>query len=71
MGTENFLFVWRHKDGSIVTFSSQGWSSTDLEQETWLNAMNHLTSSVPSIAPYVRLWLEQECQLLEAHGPDL
>jgi len=71
MGTENFLFIWRHKDGSIVTFSPEGWSSTDSEKATWLNAMNHLTSSVPSIAPYVRLWLEQECQLLEAHRPDL
>ncbi len=71
MGTENFLFIWRHKDGSIVTFGSQGWSSTDLEQETWLNGMNHLTSSVPSIAPCVRLWLEQECELLEGHRPDL
>ena len=71
MGTKNFLIAWRHKDGSIITFSPRGWSSTDSEHATWLNAMNHLTSSVPSIAPCVRLWLEQECQLLEAHRPDL
>ena len=71
MGTENFLFTWRHKDGSIVTFSPRGWSSTDLEQATWLNAMNHLTSSRPSAAPCVRKWLEDECELIEALGPDL
>jgi hypothetical protein len=71
MGTENFLFIWRHKDGSIVTFSPKGWSSTNSEQQTWLNAMNHLTSSVPAIAPLVRMWIQENCHLVEGHGPDL
>jgi hypothetical protein len=67
MVNKDFLITWRHKDGSIVTFSPRGWSSTDLQQATWLNAMNHLTSSAPAISPVVRMWLEQECQLLEAY----
>jgi P-type Mg2+ transporter len=26
MGTVNFLLIWQHKDGSIVTFSPNGWA---------------------------------------------
>ncbi|MFY9987548.1 MAG: hypothetical protein WAK31_22515 [Chthoniobacterales bacterium] len=63
----NFRLTWRHKDGSVVTFSPEGWTCSDPEKAAWLNAMNRLTSSEPAIAALVRMWLEQECQLLEAH----
>ena len=49
-----FLFTWRHKDGSIVTFCTDGWSSSDPEKSAWLNEMARLTSSVPCISPFVR-----------------
>jgi hypothetical protein len=68
MGTGDFLFIWRHTDGSIVTFSPNGRASTDPEKATWLNAMNHLSSSVPTIAPIVRIWIAEECQLIEGRG---
>ena len=67
----DFWFRWRHIDGSIVTFSPDGWACSDPEKTAWLNSMNHLTSSRPSAAPCVRKWLEDECELLEARGPDL
>jgi len=50
MVNKDFLITLRHKDGSIVTFSPRGWSSTDLQQAAWLNAMNHLTSSASYLA---------------------
>ena len=65
-----FVFTWRHKDGSIVTFCTDGWSSSDPEKSAWLNEMARLTSSVPCIPPFVRVWLEHECRLIEGHGPD-
>jgi len=66
----DFRFTWRHRDGSIVTFCTDGWSSSDPEKATWLNEMS-LTSSVPNIPPFVRVWLQHECRLIEGHGPDL
>jgi len=59
----DFWFRWRHIDGSIVTFSPDGWASSDPEKTAWLNSMNHLTSSRPAAAPCVRQWLEDECEL--------
>jgi len=33
----NFTFKWKHRDGSIVGFSAQGWTSDDPEKATgWL-----------------------------------
>jgi hypothetical protein len=66
----DFLCAWRHVDGSTVTFSPAGWTSTDPDKATWLKAMNDLVSSYPAIAPCVRHWLEQECQLIEFRGPN-
>jgi hypothetical protein len=48
-----------------------GWTCTDPEKAAWLDSMNHLTSSVPAIAPIVRMWLRDECELVEGHGADL
>jgi hypothetical protein len=67
----DFQLIWRHADGSIVTFSPSGWTCTDPERAAWLDSMNHLTSSVPAIAPVVRMWLLDECELIEGRGPDL
>jgi hypothetical protein len=65
MGVGKFSFIWRHTDGSIVTFSHDGWACTDPEKATWLNSMNHLSSSVPTIAPGVRIWIQEHCHLVE------
>jgi hypothetical protein len=64
-----FLFTWRHKDGSLVTFGPDGWTSSDPDKTAWLRAMNDLVSSAPAIAPIVRLWLEQECKLVGFREP--
>jgi hypothetical protein len=40
-------------DGSVVTFSPDGWTSSDPEKAAWLNAMSHLTSSEPVAPPLV------------------
>jgi hypothetical protein len=64
-----FLFTWRHKDGSLVTFCPDGWASSDPDKTAWLKAMNSLVSSAPAIAPCVRVWLQQECKLVEFREP--
>jgi hypothetical protein len=64
-----FLFTWRHKDGSLVTFCPDGWASSDPDKTAWLKAMNGLVSSAPAIAPGVRVWLQQECKLVEFREP--
>jgi hypothetical protein len=52
-------------DGSVVTFSPDGWTSSDPGKAAWLNAMSNLSSSVPAAPPLVRIWLAEECQLVE------
>jgi hypothetical protein len=64
-----FLFTWRHKDGSLVTFCPDGWASSDPDKTAWLKAMNGLVSSAPAIAPGVRVWLQQECKLVGFREP--
>jgi hypothetical protein len=66
----DFKFTWLHKDGSIVIFCADGWSASDPGKTAWLNEMSHLTSSEPIAPPLVRIWLEQECRLIEAQGPE-
>ena len=63
----NFSFTWHHRDGSVVTFSPDGWTSSDPEKAAWLNAMSDLTSSEPVAPPLVRIWLAGECRLVEVH----
>jgi hypothetical protein len=60
----NFSFKWLHRDGSVIEFSPQGWSSDDPKKAGWLTRMNQLTSSDPVISPGVRLWLQGECELV-------
>jgi hypothetical protein len=64
----DFAFKWKHKDGSIVEFSAAGWRSDDPEKAEWLIKMNQLTSSTPAIAPGIRIWLQQYCDLIEFRG---
>jgi hypothetical protein len=64
-----FLFRWKQKDGSIVEFSDRGWKADDPEKEAWLVKMSELCSAAPVIAPGIRVWLKETCQLVEYKGP--
>jgi hypothetical protein len=64
----NFKFKWKDRDGSIVEFSPAGWKSGDPGKAEWLTKMNQLSSSTPAIAPGIRIWLDQHCELIEFRG---
>jgi hypothetical protein len=64
-----FLFRWRHIDGSIVEFSEKGWKADDPKKSAWLIKMSELCSSSPVLAPVIRVWLQENCQLVEFSGP--
>jgi hypothetical protein len=61
----NFSFKWKHQDGSMIEFSAVGWRSDDPGKAEWLTKMNQLSSSTPAIAPGIRLWLQEYCELIE------
>jgi hypothetical protein len=65
----NFLFTWKHQDGSVVEFSEDGWKSNDVEKTKWLTQISDLCSSSPTFSPSIRAWLEAHCQLIAFHGP--
>jgi len=65
-----FLFRWKHVDGSIVEFSENGWTSDDGEKRDWLIKMSEFCSSSPVLAPAIRIWLQENCQLVEFIGPE-
>jgi hypothetical protein len=65
-----FLFRWKHADGSIVEFSERGWRSDDPEKNDWLIKTSELCSSFPVAAPAIRIWLQENCQLVQFTGPD-
>jgi hypothetical protein len=67
----NFAFKWRHRDGSIVEFSSRGWSSNDPQKASWLAKMNELCSSPAAISPGIRRWLQEHCELIAFSGPNV
>ena len=66
----NFRFVWRHQSGSTVFFDHEGWWSSDPAKSVWLSALNCVVNPTPTIPPDIRVWLDQECRLLEVLGPD-
>jgi hypothetical protein len=70
LGPVNFCFKWRHRDGSIVEFSANGWFSDDAIIADRLSKMNQLYSSAPGISPAIRNWLQEECELIEVSPPD-
>ena len=61
LGTVNFCFKWRHRDGSTVEFKPTGWTSDDPLKADWLSKTNQLYSS-PGIPPGIRNWLQEECE---------
>jgi hypothetical protein len=69
-----FRFTWRHI-GWINYYFRAGrldiHQSTDPDKEAWLNAMSRLTSSKPTVPPLVRIWLSEECRLVEVYRNDL
>jgi hypothetical protein len=66
LGTVNFCFEWRHRDGSTVEFNPNGWTSDDPVKSDWLSKMNRLYSSSPGVPPVIRKWLQEECYLIDA-----
>jgi|ERR1700730_4039708 len=68
LGSVNFCFKWRHRDGSIVEFNPNGWISDDPTIADWLSKMNQLYSSTPGISPVIRNWLQEECELTDVRA---
>jgi hypothetical protein len=46
----NFTFKWKHRNGSIVEFSAQGWRSDDPGKADWLTKIKQRNNSTPAIA---------------------
>jgi hypothetical protein len=65
LGSVNFCFKWRHRNGSTVEFNPNGWICDDPIIADWLSKMNQLYSSTPGISPAVRNWLQEECELID------
>jgi hypothetical protein len=65
-----FLFRWKHNDGSTIEFSEKGWKADDPEKNAWLIKMSELCSSYPVLAPAIRIWLQENCQLVEFTRPE-
>jgi hypothetical protein len=65
----NFLFRWKHNDGSVVEFSEKGWKADDPQKSAWLTKMSDLCSNSPVLPPAIRVWLRENCQLVEFTGP--
>ena len=63
-----FVFRWRHNDGTIVEFSEKGWKADDPQESAWLTKMSELCSSSPVLAPAIRVYLQENCQLVEFSG---
>ena len=68
--TAIFLFRWRHRDGSIIEFSDQGWNADDPKKRRRLIRMSALCSSSPALTPQIKAWLKNNCQLIEFVGPE-
>jgi hypothetical protein len=66
----NFLFTWKHEDGSIIEFSEHGWKSDDAEKATWLTEMSDLCSSSPTVPPGIHVWLQSYCRLIACEVPE-
>jgi hypothetical protein len=65
-----FLFRWKHNDGSTVEFSEEGWKADDPDKNAWLIQTSELCRSSPVLAPAIRLWLQENCRLVEFIGTD-
>jgi hypothetical protein len=49
----------------LWNFQNRGWKSDDPGKAEWLTIMSQLSSSTPAIAPGIRIWLQQYCELIE------
>jgi hypothetical protein len=63
-----FAFKWKHRDGSIIEFGPAGWYSDDPVKTDWLRIESEQANVWPIIPVRIRLWLQQQCELLEFEG---
>ena len=63
-----FAFKWKHQDGSVIEFAPEGWYSDDPEKTDWLKSESELSNTWPIIPARIRLWLQQQCELVEFRG---
>ena len=66
----NFIFRWKHKDGSIVEFSEKGWRAEDPEKDVWLRKMSARCSPSPVLTLAIKIWLRKNCKPVDFRGPD-
>jgi len=52
----------------MVEFEPEGWYSDDPAKTAWLKTQSGLQSPWPLIPVAIRLWLQQECELIEFRG---
>jgi hypothetical protein len=63
-----FAFKWKHRDGAMVEFEQDGWSSDDPAKTAWLKIESGFSNPWPIIPGAIRVWLQQECELIEFRG---
>ena len=63
-----FAFRWKHQDGSLIGFGPEGWCSDDPAKNEWLKSQSESSRGWPIIPSRLRIWLQQQCELLEFSG---
>ena len=63
-----FAFKWKHLDGATVDFEPAGWFCNDAVKMEWLRKESGLSNPWPVIPAAIRLWLQQQCELIEFRG---
>jgi hypothetical protein len=63
-----FAFKWQHRDGAVIEFAPEGWSSDDPAKIDWLKSESEFSNPWPIVPVSIRLWLQQQCELLEFRG---
>jgi hypothetical protein len=63
-----FAFKWKHLDGATVDFEPAGWFCNDPVKMEWLRTESGLSNPWPVIPAAIRLWLQQQCELIEFRG---
>jgi hypothetical protein len=49
-----FAFKWKHRNGAMVNFEPDGWSSDDPAKTAWLNIESGLSNPWPIRAPLTK-----------------
>jgi len=52
----------------MVEFAPDGWSSDDPAKTAWLKIGSGRSNPWPIIPAAIRLWLQQQCELIEFRG---